>query len=581
MRSRTVRRSVITVVLGLLVLIGLYAGWLAWQVSKDLTAAADDAQALKAAVQAGDDATTQEALDDLRAHSAGAADGVGSPIWSVMTKVPVVGDDAAGVRVVSEVVSDLAHNGIGDLVETSMDLESLLPTNGRIDLAKVEALQAPVAQGRAALTAAQERLAREDPTGYISRLKVEYRDLQSQISDAAEMMAIADRTAQVLPPMLGSDGPKRYVLVIQNNAEVRATGGLPGAVSVIETNDGAVAMTQQIGGNSIPEQPKPLIPVTKEEQRVYGDHLWAWFLDANITPDFPRTAELMRAHWELAHDPIDGILSLDPVTLSYILEATGPVQVRDVTLTSETAVDELLHQVYLRYADPADQDVYFREVAQVIFDKVASGSASPTALMRALVKGTDEHRVYVHSFDEEVQADLAGTPIAGEMPDEATERPNVIVTMNDGTGAKMSYFLRYDVEVDATHCTNGVQGLTAKVHLQSDAPADAATLPDYITGGEEYGIPRGAQLVGVRIYSPIGGDITDLKINGQPEEDAFNMEERGRRVQKLYVAMNPGDNVDLEWKLATGPDQVGDTDVMVTPSVRAGTSSSTARSACG
>lgn len=580
MRSRTARRSVITVVLGVVVLVGLYAGWLVWQVGKDLTAAADDAQALKAAAQAGDDATTRDALDALRTHSAGAADRVESPVWSLMTKVPFFGDDARGVRVVSDVVSDLAHNGIGDLVETATDLESLLPTNGRIDLARVESLQAPVAQGREALESAEERLAGEDPTGFVSRLKVEYRDLQSQISEAADVMAIADRTAQVLPPMLGSDGPKRYVLVIQNNAEIRATGGLPGAVSVIETDGGAVAMTQQIAGNSIPEQPKPLIPVTKEEQRVYGDHLWAWFLDANMTPDFPRTAELMRAHWELAQDPIDGILSLDPVTLSYILEATGPVQVRDVTLSSDTAVDELLHQVYLRYPDPADQDVYFREVAQVIFQKVASGGASPTALMRALVKGTDEHRVYVHSFDESVQADLAGTPIAGEVPDEATDRPDVIVTMNDGTGAKMSYFLRYDVEVDATSCINGVQGLTAKVHLRSDAPADAATLPDYVTGGEDYGIPRGAQLVGVRIYSPIGGDITDLKINGQPEEDAFNMDERGRKVQKLYVAMNPGDNVDLEWKLATGPDQTGSTDVTVTPSVVSGTSSSTAGSAC-
>lgn len=580
MASRTVRRTLLAVVLGVIVIVGVYAGWLAWTVSQDLSAASDDAQALKSAVQAGDDQGTQDALDSLRTHSADAADGVGSPVWSLMTKVPVFGDDARGVRVVSEVIDDLAHNGIGDLAEAATDLESLLPQDGRFDLARIEELQAPIAEGHEALADARARLAEENPANYIDRLKVEYRNLESQIADAADMMGVADRTAQVLPPMLGADGPQRYILVIQNNAEVRATGGLPGAVSVIEANRGAVAMTQQIAGNSIPEQRKPLIPVTEEEQRVYGDHFWAWFLDANITPDFPRTAEMMKAHWELAHEPIDGILSLDPVTLSYILAATGPVQVRDVTLGSENAVDELLHQVYLRYPEPAEQDVYFREVARAIFEKVASGSASATELMRALVRGTEEHRVYAHSFDDEVQAELAGTPVAGELASEPTDRPQVAVTMNDGTGAKMSYFLRYDVEVDATSCTDGVQGMTAKVHLRSDAPADAASLPDYVTGAGAYGIAPGAQLVGVRVYGPIGGSLDALKVNGQPEEDALHMEERGRPVQRIYVSLNPGDNVDLEWQMTSGADQTGDADVMVTPSVVSGTSSSVARSAC-
>ncbi len=42
--------------------------------------------------------------------------------------------------------------------------------------------------------------------------------------------ATAARAVRLLPPMLGADGPREYLLLVQNNAEQRATGGIPGSV---------------------------------------------------------------------------------------------------------------------------------------------------------------------------------------------------------------------------------------------------------------------------------------------------------------------------------------------------------------
>ncbi len=94
-----------------------WAGWTAYQVNRDLTAAVDDASTLRAAVGAADDVAMRSALDDLRDHSVAAAERTDGLTWAVLTKLPVVGDDAVGVEVVSAVARDLADGGVEELVE--------------------------------------------------------------------------------------------------------------------------------------------------------------------------------------------------------------------------------------------------------------------------------------------------------------------------------------------------------------------------------------------------------------------------------------------------------------------------------
>ncbi|MCW2853444.1 MAG: hypothetical protein JWM84_3108, partial [Nocardioides sp.] len=493
-------RLVLLVLLGIVLLGAGWVGWQAWQVSRDLSAAADGAQALQVAVEAGDDVGTDAALADLQDNSTQASERTQGATWSLLEHLPSFGDDARGVRVVSEVIAELSYDS-EPLTTTATDLEALVPRKGRIPLAAVAALQGPVAQGETAFGRADERLSAEDSSGYVEPLKTRYRDLAKQVSDAARGLASADTALQVMPAMLGQDGPRNYLLVFQNNAEIRATGGLPGAVSVVRADQGKVEMTRQVATNSIPQTAEPILPLTKAEYSIYDVLLGTYFVDSNFTADFPRTAELMKAHWENVYDDkIDGVLSLDPVALSYILKATGPITVEGTELTPDNVVDELLHRTYIRLPDPNDQDAFFRDVARAVFERVRTGVGSPQELIRALGRGADENRLYVHSFSESEQGPLAGTEVAGELERDPNAPPQVGFYVNDATGAKMSYFLRYDVQVDATYCTDGVQGLAGTAHLTSAAPETADRLPDYITGAGIYGTKPGSQTVLVNLY---------------------------------------------------------------------------------
>ena len=318
----------LAVVLGLLALFGVLAGWKAYRVNDALTAAVDDAAELRVAIEGGDAAAADRTLAALKDHSRAAADSTDGLTWSVLERLPAFGDDARGVAVVSHAVADLSEEGIGPLVEASAGLDSLAPQGGRLDPQVVADLQGPVAQARAAFLAADERLADEDPSGYVDRLRLKYRELAAQVRDASAALTTADTAVQVLPAMLGVDGARNYLLVFQNNAELRATGGLPGAVSVLRAEDGAVRMTRQVAGNSFPRTRKSVLPLSPGEEAVHGDVLGTYFLNANLQPDFPRAADLWRARWEQLHpERLDGVLSVDAVAMSYLLGATGPVEV--------------------------------------------------------------------------------------------------------------------------------------------------------------------------------------------------------------------------------------------------------------
>lgn len=566
----------------LLLAFGLYAAWQVWKVSTELSAAAGDARSLQSAVTRGNDAGAEAALQRLQGRSSDAADRTDGVVWSVLTRVPFVGDDLDGVRTVSRVLDDLAQDGLEPLVRTAESLDELSPRDGQIPLEVVQGLREPVSAGAQSFTAAADQLSEHDSSQFVGRVREQYRNVVSQVDQAARVLTTADTALKIMPGMLGEDEARNYLLVFQNNAEIRAGGGLPGAVSLVTTQNGAITMGRQVAANSFGRTDEPVLPLSDAEDEIWNRQLGTYFLDANFTPDFPRTAALWQARWEQEYEPIDGVMTIDPVTLSYLLRATGPLDVPGgPRLNQANVVDELLHQVYLRYSDPEDQDAYFTAVASAVFDRVAQGAGDPRALIEALVRGTDEGRIKLNLFGEGEQSALAGTRIAGELvSDPESTSSEVGVYLNDATGAKMSYFLRHDVQVTANTCLDGVQRLSGRAYLLSDAPEDAASLPRYITGGGNYGVEPGSQLIAMQIIGPVGGTINDIQFNGAEIVTAPVVDLDGRPVITVLLELEPGFTADVEWKMSTGEGQTGEVNVATTPGIEPEVKDRTVASAC-
>jgi hypothetical protein len=560
--------------------------WVAQQVYSDLRDVRNDARVLSEAIGEGDAERAQEMLARFQESSNAAADGTDSLTWSVLERVPFYGDDARALAAVSEVLSGLGEEGVKPLVDSAVKVSARAysPEAGQFPLADIAALEQPATQSYEAFHAASGELAAYDTSTLVDPLARAFDGLRVQVDTAEVALETAARASRLMPAFLGADGERNYLYVFQNNAEVRSTGGLPGNISLVNAKEGRVQIARQASGAQLGESPRPVLPLTDEERSVYGRQLGTYFLDANFTPDFPRASDLWRARWQDEFGgAIDGVFTLDPVTLSYLLEATGPVRVNGVELDTTNVVRVVENLVYINVPDPLQQDEFLNAVAKKVFDTFASGTGDPVRVIQALYRGVADGRVRIHSFTEADQGVIDGTEITGELPVESGRNPHVGVYLNDATGSKMSYYLQYSVDVAAVSCTDEKQELLGRLEISSKTPPNPELLPEAVSGFDAVRDPfikHGQQFVVGDIFAPIGGKISNINVDGEvldpPVIDRLN----GRELVSLAFLFKPRETHLVTWEMTTGADQDGDTTVAVTPGVLPESESSTVPSAC-
>ncbi len=367
------------------------------------------------------------------------------------------------------------------------------PTDGKIDLQPLVAAQPAVAKATTRSARRPARPTRIDTGDTVSAVTDAVNQLRASLASVSEQAAVADKVVQLAPAMLGDGGAKQYLVLFQNNAELRAGGGIPGAVALLDVEDGAIHLAEAgVTAGFLGPYDDPVLPLTTDTQGLYGAITGEYMQDVTLTPRFDTSAKLAREMWKRQFGQrVDGVLSIDPVTLGYILKATGPVDLpTGDRLTSDNAVQLLLSDAYAKYPDPAVQDLFFASAASAVFTKVSEGGFDPKEFIAALTTGVDEGRVKLWSADKGEQAELTGTAIAGGLPTSDSSSQQFGVYLNDATGAKMDYYLEKTVSVGSEVCRkDGRPTWTVEVTLKSTAPADAATsLPEYVTGAGAFGV---------------------------------------------------------------------------------------------
>lgn len=553
---------------GIVLAAGVWTAVDALRVRDQLEEAAAVVPQLKEQVLAGDDAAIEQSVTIVREAAADAVQITDRPHWRLTALLPGVGPNVQAVQTLSSVLSDLAEDALPGLpdVVAAVNPASLAPKDGRVDLEAIAA-QAPV------VVAADDSVDRAiaeidgiDTSSVLPLVGDAVIRLRDELVDLRIDTATAAKAVTLIPPMMGIDGPREYLVLVQNNAEPRALGGIAGSVLRLRVEGGAFELVEQVAGNTVSFD-EPVGGLSETETALFGTQLGRYLLNVTSTPDFPRAAELTSAMWqEERGQRVDGVLSIDPVALARLLEATGPVTTAaGVTLTADNAADYLLNQIYIDVAEPEDQDRFFADAAQSIFTAVSGGIGDAGQAVSALAEGADQGRVMLWSADPTEQAELSGTVLSGELPTDPTA-PEVGVYLNDGTGAKAGYYLSVDTSLTVVDCRpDQSQRLRAKVTLTSTLP-DPVSLPPYVTGGgvfAEVGVIR----TNVLLYAPAGGKMLSLSANGT-ERPVFSLIDQGRSVYLTTVSLQPTESVTLQYEILTAQGSSSPPGIQVTPGPR-------------
>lgn len=139
-------------------------------------------------------------------------------------------------------------------------------------------------------------------------------------------------TADKVKEFLGYSHNRRYLLVFQNNTEMRASGGFMGSYALMDFKNGKLDNLEvpaggtydtEAGMRSFIRSPRPLWLVNPR---------W-FFWDANWWPDWPTTASNLMWFYEKSDGPtVDGVISFTPDVLESLLYITGPIYLEEYDL---------------------------------------------------------------------------------------------------------------------------------------------------------------------------------------------------------------------------------------------------------
>jgi hypothetical protein len=536
-----------------------------------MTAAREQLAAVRAAVLGGDVVAARSALAEAQRHTGRAASLTGDPVWRAAAAVPYAGDTPAAVRTAAATVDDLARDAVPALVEAGAALvPAKLRTSGdRINVAAFATTRPALESAMVELERARGRIDRSDSGWLPGPVSAGLGDLRGELTSMTGTLAGVDRAARLVPPMLGAGGARRYLMIFQNNAEARGTGGLPGLYAVIGVDRGRITV-ERLGSNTDLKSQGPLpVDLGADYRTLWGGTkpLWA---NTNVDPDFPNAARLWLGLWkQQTGQTLDGAIATDPVAVSYLLRATGPVRLPGGrSVSAENVVALTMRDVYAEHESGEDQNAFLRSVARTTVAGLLTGTGDPRATLDQMGRAVAERRLMVYSAHPAEQAELARTPLAGGLPDGAGAYAFLVV--NNSSGSKMDYYLTRSIRYEGGSCVGGRRTSRLTIGLGNVA-GPAATLPDSVTlwlGTDATGDlhPRGHVVLRASVFGPRGATFTRVTVGGRPVSVA-SAQEDGRPVWSFPVDIAPGREQSTVFEIvepASGMDPV----IPVQPLVR-------------
>lgn len=573
-RLETAGRTAFRVTVLLLVLASAVAAWvgvrgaLAYQHLNRIQTAASESPA----AFAESPASAVTVLEGLATDARAAKDLTSDVLWALAEQTPWIGPQLAAFRTVAASSDQLLSEGLLPLAKVAhrVPLKQLTPANGRIESAVFDEFKEPVRAAASASRQAASAVQDIDRTPLIRSVSTAVDRADEVFEQSASALDALSRATQIVPSLLGAEGPRSLLVLVQNNAEWRSLGGISGTAILMRTDDGAVSLVDTRSATELTRGIRgPAVQLADDVQQIYGTRPARYFHNLTEIPDFAVDGSLAREMYlQQTGVSVDGVIAIDPVALSYLLDATGPVSLPDgAQLTSHNAVSLLLSDVYARYPQAAAQDAFFAQASAATFSALLDGRGSTPDLLTAMSRAIDERRMLIWSTRPDEQAALDDTNLAGRLPVTDSETARFGVYLNDGTGSKMSYYVNPSVNLTWDSCKSDTRALTLTMRLDNAAPADAATsLPPYVTGNGAFGTPPGSATVVSNIYLPQGWSLTSATTTSNTGYTTATYE--GREVLTFGSTLAPqsADTVSITVQSISGASEA---EALVTPTADA------------
>jgi UDP-N-acetylmuramyl pentapeptide phosphotransferase/UDP-N-acetylglucosamine-1-phosphate transferase len=460
--------------------------------------------------------------------------------------VPVLAVNLRAAVTLTDVGLDLSHSG--ETLVSQADIQALRLQHGSVPLDSLARLAPRLRALSSELGRSSGMVHRLPRTLLLPEIRRAVDVLDAKLNTAARQTRETADAATIVPGMLGADGPRRYLLLIQNNAEARATGGLIGNFGELVAQSGQISLGRfgRLGELNAPEGTDRVVQAPADYLSRYARFspfdLWQ---NVNLSPDFPTVgAVVAKLYPESGGSSVNGVVSVDPIALSDILRLTGPITVArwPTPITADNVVQVTLQGAYDSLGN-TDRVAFLGDVAHGVFAAATTRDlGGPLRVVEALGSAVARRHLQLYSTNAAQQAFISRLNASGAIS--FPQGDEFFVTTQNASANKVDYYLKrsvnYQISIEPDS-TDVQAATTARVHgtltlaLANDAPTaghSSDALGPYLPG-----LQAGENRTFLSLYTPLTVTAGSLDGRPLPMESAIEL---GQHVYSGYVNIPAG-----------------------------------------
>ncbi len=426
----------------------------------------------------------------------------------------------------------------------------------------LEGTREPLLRSGIALEKAHKALLKVRTEDLPEERRAEFEKVRYQVGTMLGLLANFQEHETLWEELLGGNGPRKYLFLLQNNHELRPTGGFIGSYGLLDVNDGVVRKFFVDGIFNPDGQLKENIVPPRAIQKISA----AWSLhDSNWFPDFPKSAEKAIFFYEKTGGPtVDGVITLTPTVMQKLLEVTGPITLLEYGLVvdAENFMAVIQEEVEVNYDKEVNEPKKILADLSVLLLERVFASQNPDDFSRiaeVLVEGLNEKHVLLYMRHAETQDLIERSGWSGKISDTPKDYLSVIHTNINGykTDGVIDEKIRHEAVIEKDGAITDTVTIT-RSHRGGGTPYDwwNKVNADYL----RVYVPQGSELLSVSGTTwEFPEAPLDYKSLGFREDADIKAEEEGTRIDEksgTRIYEDAGKTVFASWVYVSPQEEV-------------------------
>lgn len=226
-------------------------------------------------------------------------------------------------------------------------------------------------------------------------------ELDEKLKQAQTLITMAQEYVPFVLDLLGDRYPQRYMILLQNNHESRATGGFIGSYILLDLNDGEITKFELKDVYEADGQFHEKVNPPEGLHKITEN----WRMrDSNYSPDFPTSAQ--QVMWFLEHEKgptVDTVIAINQRVVESLLEKIGEVEVPgvDMTVNAENFSWVFSFLIEAKLAESNSPKQFLMDFVPVFKEKLLKPENIP-ALIEVLQESIKRKDFMAYSQDQDI-----------------------------------------------------------------------------------------------------------------------------------------------------------------------------------